>query len=432
MAIVRPFRAIRYNQNKIGGLSRVVAPPYDVISPEEREKLYGGSPYNMVRLILGKDGAGDGDWYAGAGRLWRQWQEEGVLERDEEPAIYVYRQQFVLEGEPGARNGLIAAVRLEGLASGNVVPHEQTMRSPREDRMRVMKAVHANLSPVYSLFDDDSGEVSSLLRGLDAPVEMEVVDGQGVKNVVSVLRDRVGVEEIAERLSSKRLYIADGHHRYETALAYRELLRQEHGGGDAPYDYIMMLCVSADDPGLRILPAHRVLRGLKRDVVREFKERARRFFEIVEIENASEPAKALRILAESSDRPSFLVYGSCDGEFCLLRLRDGDAMSRLVPNMSTAWRELDVSVLHTVLIGEVLGLTPEETIRGDSIAYLREPGRVVELVASGEYQLAVFHNPTRVEQMRRVAAEGERLPPKSTYFYPKPLSGLVMNSLESF
>jgi len=432
VAVIRPFRAIRYNQEKAGGLAPVVAPPYDVISADEQEQLYDVSPYNVIRLILGKNEKGGEDRYSHAGRIWQEWRADGVLIRDEEPGLYVYCQEFEMGGERLVRRGFIAAVRLEGLSSGKVVPHEQTMRSPREDRMRVMKAVNANLSPVYALFDDDSGEVQSFLEGLDGRVEMEVVDPQGVTSTVSVVRDKELIAEVEGRLSSRRLYIADGHHRYETALAYRELLRQEHGGGDAPYDYIMMLCVSADDPGLRILPAHRVLRGLKTDALEQFRERASRFFDVEEVNGPPEPEKALEILARNSTRPSFVVYGSCDGRFCLLTLRDEAAMGRVVPNMSAAWRELDVSVMHTLVIGEVLGVTPEETVKGNNIAYLRDCERIVKLVASGEYQLAVFHNPTRVDQMRRVAAEGERLPPKSTYFYPKPLSGLVMNSLESF
>jgi len=432
VAVMRPFRAIRYNQEKTGGLSSVIAPPYDVISAEEQEGLYRASPYNVIRLTLGKNEAGGEDRYARAGRLWREWQAEGVLVRDEEPAIYLYRQEFEMGGEKESRSGFVAAVRLEELSSGRVVPHEQTMSSPREDRMRVMKACRANLSPIYVLFDDDSGEVRSFLGKLTGSVEMDVSDAQGVRSVVSVVRDSESIAELMRHMSARRLYIADGHHRYETALAYRELVRQEHGGGDAPYDYIMMLCVSADDPGLRILPAHRVLRGLRPEVLSELKERVSQYFDVQELDGRPRPEEVLEVLAQNSKRTAFLIYGPSDGRFCLLKLRDEEAMGRLVPNMSAAWRELDVSVLHTLLIGEVLGLTPEETVKGDNIAYVRDQKRVVRLVGSGEYQLGIFHNPTRVEQMKRAAFEAERLPPKSTYFYPKPLSGLVMKSLESF
>lgn len=432
MAVMRPFRAIRYNQEKTGGLSSVIAPPYDVISAEEQEDLYRASPYNVIRLTLGKNEEGGEDRYARAGRLWREWQAEGVLVRDEEPAIYLYRQEFEMGGEKESRSGFVAAVRLEELSSGRVVPHEQTMSSPREDRMRVMKACRANLSPIYALFDDDSGEVRSFLGKLTGSVEMDVSDAQGVRSVVSVVRDSESIAELMRHMSARRLYIADGHHRYETALAYRELVRQEHGGGDAPYDYIMMLCVAADDPGLRILPAHRVLRGLRPEVLSELKERVSQYFDVQELDGRLGPEEVLEVLAQNSNGTSFLIYGHGDGRFCLLKLRDEEAMGRLVPNMSAAWRELDVSVLHTLLIGKVLGLTPDETIKGDNIAYVRDQERVVRLVGSGEYQLAIFHNPTRVEQMKRAASEAERLPPKSTYFYPKPLSGLVMKSLESF
>ncbi len=434
MAAVRPFRAIRYNLDKTGDLSPVVAPPYDIISPEGQEALYRKSPHNVVRLILAKDppgGSGD-DKYGLAGKTWRKWRDEGVLVRDDEPAIYVYRQRFREGGAEVVRGGFVALVRLEELSSGRIIPHEETMASPREDRMRLMLACHANLSPVYALFEDDRGEIGSLLQGLAGQTEMKAVDDQGVRSEVSFVQDSKSVEELRRLIEPKPLFIADGHHRYETALAYRELVRREHGGGDAPFDYIMMLCVSMGDPGLRILPAHRVVRGLKPEVLKQLITRAKGFFDVRELERGIELKDALEELSRNSNVTAFAVTSFLDDRFYLLKLRDREAMDWLHPGRSRAWRELDVGVLHIILLGEVLGMGPEEVRKGEKVAYERDSERVLRLVRSERYQVGVFHNPTRVEQLKEVTAAGERMPPKSTYFYPKPLSGLMVNSLESF
>jgi len=446
MAEIKPFRGYRYSL-KAGPLSRLVTPPYDVIDEASQEEYYRRHPYNIIRLEYGKIYPGDtaeDNRYTRAAACFKAWREDKVLVPEEQPAFYFYEQEFTVRGRRAKRCGLICRVKLEPYEKGVVLPHEETLPRHKEDRLALLKACQANFSPIFGLYIDKERQVEEVLRraltcdgqaGIREPdVEFEDEDGQ-VHRLWVITRPEV-LKQVEELFVPQRIFIADGHHRYETALAYQRERREQEGfpAGERPYDYVMMTLVNLYDPGLVVLPTHRLVRNL-RDLKENFLLEGLKEHFIVEpfplAPNYSNFGEFLKKMEEKGTHGHAfgLYYGK--GRLYLLTLREEGALSSLMPEgHSPAWKELDVSVLHCLILERILGIGGAERAEEKYLTYTREEEGALRAVDGGEYQLAFFLNPTRVEQVKLVAEAGEKMPQKSTYFYPKLITGLVINSLE--
>ncbi len=434
MATVRPFRALRYNTRDPLSVALVTAPPYDCIAPAERDELYRTHPHNIVRLTLTRDEPGDGDRadkYARAADLLEKWANGGILSRDDEPALYVYQQAFELEGQQCLREGFLARVGLEPLGEGDVYPHEETMPGPKEDRLRLLRATRANLEPIFGLFPDADHAVAERLHeaGLGEPV-VQTVDGEGVIHRLFAVTDDVVLHRVAETMAPKPLYIADGHHRYETALAYRHELRAagEAIEDDHPANSILMMCVSMHDPGLAVLPTHRVIEGLSDLTADALREATQAHFAWTEYTGAEATSPRMRDHLAKAGGHAFGLWTRDTSAAFVLELKDKKVMDRLASDHSKAWRRLDPAILSRVVIEHDLPEAVKDASRM-GLRYVHLAQQAFDAVHEEGADAAFLLRPLPVWSLEAVAAEGERMPPKSTYFYPKILSGLVINPL---
>ena len=418
MADVQPLRALYYDSDAVGGLPAVTAPPYDVIDADRRRALAARSPYNVVHVDLPE---GE-DPYAAAAALLARWRREGVLVHDPQPALWTLEQEYPRADGHGAlniRRGLFARVRVEDYGAGRIRPHERTHPGPREDRLRLTRATRTNLSPIFSLYSDPAGAVDAALEAADETKSAgEVTDEDGTVHRLTRVGDPETIRAVAEALAGVELLIADGHHRYETARVYAEEV-----GGEGPHRYVLMCLVALEDPGLAVLPTHRLVRGLSADQQEELAMAIRRDFEVAEI-----PAEQLE--PPAGDGP--LVLGYMDSHFrraFRLTLRDGAAGAAL-PDRSAAYRQLDTAVLEALVLKAALGMDDEDISHLNGLGYARDADEARALLTSGEYDAAFFMRGTPIEQVRAVAAAGETMPPKSTFFHPKIPTGLLFNPLD--
>jgi|Deesub1362A_J573_1020465.scaffolds.fasta_scaffold01000_13 uncharacterized protein (DUF1015 family) len=416
MVLVKPFRGVRYNLAK-EDISRVVTPPYDVISDEERERYYAAHEYNIIRLDYNK--AEGEEKYREAARLYRRWKESEILIQDEEPSLYYCRQDYKVKGEKKALRGLIALVRLSEYSEGEVLPHEETLSSPKEDRLALLRHTKANFSQIYGLYEDKEAKVTKIVEeALEEPL-VDFFDATGKRHRLWRICDEKVIEAVTQAFLEKRIYIADGHHRYETALAYRDEMRRLTGktSGEEPFDYTMMFLANMYDEGVTILPAHRAIKH--EFSMEEFLDKAREYFDIQSFGKDKEVF--FRFLYRDSRN-----FGFYRGEFYGLVLRDYEVMDRLLQHKSQVLRRLSVSVLHSLILERILGFRSSE----GNIAYIIDEEEAIAGVTRGEFTAAFFLNPTRVEEIREVALAGEKMPGKATYFYPKLLTGLVIYDME--
>lgn len=492
MAVIIPIRGLRYNMGKVDSLADVVTPPYDVIDAAAQDRFYRRHPCNIIRLEYGKLQPGDGEEnnrYTRAAADYKVWLRENVLVRESNPAIYLYEQEFTAGGEIKIRSGIICGVRLEPYEKGIVLPHEETMPKHKADRLELMRSCRANFSPVFSLYADrDNGVVAALKESVkDAPPDIYLTDDSGESHRMWVVTDPDAIGKVQEIMEDKRIFIADGHHRYETALNYKK--EREAGGGDpediavsavsscasAPggtvcsttefepaHNYVMMTLVNLFDPGLVVLPTHRLIKNVESLDKNCLADQIKENFEVEEFE-VKPDRKNLRQLLDTVEkrglgkhsfrtagqametagaagadelsgnkkphRHAFGLYAG-DNKFYLLTLKDDINLSQMMPkDKSPAWQRLDVSILHTLIIEKHLGICGELRARADHITYTREEEGALDAVDRGEYQLAFFLNPTLVEEVTEVAGQGEKMPQKSTFFYPKVITGLVINQL---
>ncbi|MCL5292771.1 MAG: DUF1015 domain-containing protein [Actinobacteria bacterium] len=430
MAEIRPFKGILYDPQKIDGYASVVAPPYDVISREEQSALLRRHKFNVVRLILPQSMPGDspaGNMYTRAASLFAAWLNKGVLTRDEVPAIYIYEQEYLFQDQTKRRTGFIALAKIEDFASGKIKAHERTLAGPKADRLNLLRATKANLSQVFSLYSDPESEVERALTGCLSRSPLMDFSFHSVGQRLWRVTDPEVITRVTALMTDKPLFIADGHHRYETALNYRNEMRERTGkkSGDAPFDYVMMMFVNMNADELTILPTHRVLKNLPKINEEKFRLNLAHFFEVT-------PAGSLEALISSmAERESEHAMGAYIGRnsYTLLTVKDEDLVqAALDGEHSRDWKLLDVTILHGLVIGRVLGL--KGTNMENGINFTIAEKEAVKLVDGGSYQAAFFLNPTRISQIRAVADRGETMPQKSTYFYPKLLSGLVFNKLE--
>jgi uncharacterized protein (DUF1015 family) len=446
MAHIIPFKGILYNKEKIKDMKHVVAPPYDVISPSEQEELYKRHENNVVRLILGKESESDtieNNRYTRARDSFESWQRDSILIKDAFPSIYVYSQEYHLgeaEGfEKKRRIGFISLSKLEDFGEGKIHPHENTLAKPKEDRLKLMQHCNANFSSIFGLFSDPSKRIDSVLKDYmrHSPL-YDLVDDAGMRHTLWAIRDNRAIQIITSVLSDKQIFIADGHHRYETAINYRNEMRKKMPNftGDEIYNYVMMYFTNTNSEGLSILPIHRLVSNLSSFDKKKIVEKAGEFFDIEKLsfDESDEKAVRKRLFSDMKERGEkehiFGMYLGND-EYLLLTLKDEGVLDRLVTNSRhQSWKKLDVTIIHTLLIEKVLGISEKSLSEQKNITYTISGDESIRDVKAGKYQIALFLNPTKIDEVKEVAAAGEKMPQKSTFFYPKLLTGLVMNKLE--
>ena len=439
MAEIFPFAALRYDASRVS-VPSVVTQPYDKITPAMQERYYASSPYNLVRIILGKTEKDDGDnhnVYTRAASDFAEWRQQGILRRDSKPSIYRYTQSFEVPGsrELLTRSGFIALGRICDYSEKIIFRHEQTLSGPKTDRLNLLRATRAHFGQIFMLYSDPASDVESLLRS-NAQPDSEVRDEYGVQHRLWAVSDSQIVERVRSEMKDKQLIIADGHHRYETALAYRNEQRQSQGVTTplpcSPYEKVMMTFVNMDAAGLVILPTHRVVFGADMQRVKVLPQAAEEFFEVREIRGAT-MNEALWEL-ESAGAQSTAILLSTTKTFFLLRAR-GEKIDALLSQLSPRQCKLDVVVLHKIILEHLLGISEEAIREQRNVHYYREAHEAVAQVRPGPgknppAQLAFLLNPIRPSQLREVALAGEVMPQKSTDFYPKLLSGLAIYALD--
>ena len=430
MARISPFRAWRYRPERVP-LARVLTQPYDKITPEMQEQYYKSSPYNLVRIILGKHDAADTEAdnaYTRAAASFQDWRQTGILRQDSEPSLYSYSQTFAVPGSgvQAERRGFIALGQIEEYSAGIVFRHEQTLAKPKADRLNLLRATRAHFGQIFMLYSA-TAEVDSLLDSAAAP-DIDVADEYGVVHRVWKISEPRVIASVQAQMANQKLIIADGHHRYETALTYRNERRAAHGAGAAPYDWVMMTLVNMNRPGLVILPTHRVVHGLPSFSTAQFQQAAQQFFNVEEVTGDLDATHATAILRESGHAGTALLAVIAERSFLL---HSPKALgSTLLAGFSPRQQSLDVVQLHKYLLEGVLGISEEAIRNQQNVSYYREAAGALAQVRSGRAQVAFLMNPVRIEQMRDIAFAGEVMPQKSTDFYPKLLSGLTIYALE--
>jgi uncharacterized protein (DUF1015 family) len=459
MADIRPFRALRYNLQRVSA-AQVTTQPYDKITPVMQEKYYAASPYNLVRIILGRREPGDNtveNVYTRAAGFGRKWRDEGILQLDVAPSIYRYSQVFkaptgaitrrdygvahpqerrghasATAGEmpavPFERRGFIALGRVEDYSAKIVYRHEQTLAKPKADRLDLLRATRVHYEQLFFLYED-SGEIDSLLAGSEKPT-IDVSDEYGVTHRVWQISSAGTIKSVQHKMQGKKLVIADGHHRYETALNFRNECREKAGArdADAPCEFVMMTFVNMNDPGLLVLPTHRVVHSLSSFSVDEFRKSASEIFELEEVEAGLDAARATALLQKHGRRGTALLAVTGDRVFLLHSLKPKGA--KLLAGLSPRQQALDVVQLHKCLLEDVLKLSEESIRNQQNLSYLREASEALLQLRKGEAQIAFLMNPCPVKTVWDVAIAGEVMPQKSTDFYPKLLSGLTAYALD--
>jgi uncharacterized protein (DUF1015 family) len=420
VADVQPLRALHYDLARTGGLQPVAAPPYDVIDPERRADLAARSPYNAVAIDL-PQGPGGEDPYAHAAAVLEGWRREGAVVRDPEPALWALEQDYTgPDGRERTRRGLFARVRVEDYGPGRIRPHERTHPGPREDRLRLTRATRANLSPIFSLYDDPEGGVwGAVAPHLTEPPWGELTDDEGTRQRLWRVGDPGVAAAVEAGMAGRELLIADGHHRYETARVYAEEV-----GGEGDHRYVLMNLVALQDPGLTVFPTHRLLSGLDGDRREALRDAVARDWEAEDV-----APEALEPTGEDGGR---IAIGYLDAERrrpVRLTLRDQGIADAALPGMPSPYRRLDTAVLEALLLKGALGMTEDDISHLHGLEYARSTDQAREAVLDGAAQAAFFMRGTPVDLVRDVAATGESMPPKSTYFFPKVPTGLLFNPL---
>ena len=438
MADIRPFRALRYNLRQVSATD-VVTQPYDKITPGMRERYYAASPYNLVRIILGRAESGDNtvqNVYTRAAAFSRQWRTEGIFTQDSSPSVYAYSQTFTApSGSTFERRSFIALGRVEDYSAKVVFRHEQTLAKPKADRLDLLRTTRVHYEQLFLLYED-AGEIDALLAPDPnmRPI-IDVADEYGVAHRVWQISDPAVTSAVQEKMRDKNLVIADGHHRYETALNFRNECREANRASaaagsnpDAPYEFVMMTFVNMKDPGLLILPTHRVVHSLDSFSMGDFQNSAQAFFEIEQTKPALDTSCATSLLHERGRTGTALLAVTANRAFVLHSPKP--AAAQFLAGLSARQQSLDVVVLHKCLLEGVLKLSEESIRNQQNLSYVREAKEALDTVRNGGANLAFLMNPCRVQQVRDIAFAGEVMPQKSTDFYPKLLSGLTAYALD--
>jgi len=425
MAEIIPFKGVLYNPVRVDS-SSVVAPPYDIVTPESKEVLYKRSPYNIIRIDFGKDTGGDNEKknrYTRASRFFNEWLKKGILTNDNKASFYCYQISYIINGKEKKLRGLIGAVRLEELGKGRIHLHEMTYSKPKADRLNILRFCRANISPIFSLYSSKKGLTSSILeKSVRDKAIIEARDGDSFIHRLWRISDKTSIEAIKKEFSDKDIFIADGHHRYEVAL---ELKSEMEGKGG--WDYVMMFLANIEDDGLTVLPTHRLIR---------FKGSRVPGFKIEKVEELLKPYFWITIINfDMASKYSSLYEPSARGKMFKLMKKGGHSLGMFIKNKNAFYvlkfkgqysaidsplvlKKFDVTILHKLIL--------EKLLRVDKIKYEMNPQKAIENVERGRYDAVFFLNPTKIEEVKKVALTDQRMPPKSTYFYPKLLTGMVI------
>jgi uncharacterized protein (DUF1015 family) len=450
MPEIQAFRGVRYDLGHVGSLSDVVAPPYDVISPEFQDQLYKRHPANIIRLELNRQEPGDDDSnnrYTRAAQFLKHWRSEGLLFSESQPAIYVYHQTFEVEGRTFTRRGFMTRCKLERFGEGKIYPHEETMSGPKADRLLLTRACRANLSQIFGLYPDPQSEVQEILeKATVGMTPLEATDHLGVVHRMWPVSDPGVISAAAGAVGAKPIFIADGHHRYETACNYRDELAAANGGSlpaSHPANYVLMVCIGMNDPGLLVLPTHRLFRGLAPMTADDLKKKLGDSFTTRLVGEGSDLAPSVWEEIETSDEQGTLgLFTQKDERWTLATITPAGRakMAQIAGEHSAEWQTLGVAILHRLVIDTLLGGAdlprPKYVHSVSEVVESLEAGDVggrdaTGVISSGgQFELTALVMPATVEHIRVISEHGERMPAKSTYFYPKLLSGLVINPLE--
>ncbi|UCD55338.1 MAG: DUF1015 domain-containing protein [Candidatus Omnitrophota bacterium] len=411
MAEIKPFRGILYNREKID-IAKVITPPYDVISPSMQNRFYQRDEHNIIRLILGKaenNNTSKSNRYARARVLLDRWMKKKFLVKDGKPAIYIYTQEYLYKGKKRTRLGFIALMKIEDPKESGILPHEYTLDKPKADRLNLIVKTKANLSPIFSLFQDKKNQINKLLKHfIKSKDPLFTIEADGVIHKFWRMNNKYAINSIKKYMRDKKIFIADGHHRYEVALAYRNKMRRNLKSFKKPMDYVMMYFSNLSERGsLTILSTHRVVKNINQFDEKKIKLKLRKYFYI---KNLTKQEDLLECLEKTEKKKR--VFGMYMGKKRFYLLTSKETRPKF-----------DVTVLHDLIINEILGVKN----RASSIKYIRNEEDAIRLIDKGDYKIAFFLRPTRVHQMKAVAEKGQMMPQKSTYFYPKLLTGLVIN-----
>lgn len=437
MVHIIPFKGLRYNLNKIPDIGKVTAPPYDVISPEAQEGFYRTHPNNCIRLILNKILPEDNESnnrYSRAAACLQDWLAQGILMEDPQPCFYVYQQEYAgPQGDRVKRKGFIGLIKLEDIGSGKVLPHEKTLSRPKEDRLKLMLATGANLSQVFSLYSDPVSKVDALLAPtMQKEPLFSFTDEEGVFHQFWLAPDTKVLQGVTQEMQDKKIFIADGHHRYETALNFRNALREKFGPGEnKPWNYMMMMLVNMDGEGLSVFPTHRMFKNLPNfDLNQILRGLDRYFLRESHSFGPPDPEEKLKSLLKTMEERGKKAHtlGLWEGKaFHLLTLKNQGVLEQeLPPTLPQDYKKLDVSILHLLIVEKVLGISSQKVATEEHITYTRSDSQAFQGVREGKYQLSFFLNATKVSEVKNIASMGLTMPQKSTYFYPKVRTGLVM------
>ncbi len=424
MTKVLPFKGLRYAK---GDLSRLTTPPYDIISPEAQEEFYKADENNVIRLEYGRICDGDtpeNNRYTRAAAELSRMLEEGALKREEKPAFYIYEELFDFDGEVMSLKGIIGAVELCEFSEKKVLPHEETLSKAKADRFELMKATNCNFSQIYSLYNDEKQELPKLIDRLSSGTpDISFTAFDGLRQNVWIVTDEAETREITRLFQDKQLFIADGHHRYETALNYKKYMEEKGAEGEGQ-KYCMMYLVDMSLPGLKVLPTHRIVHSLKEFDGEAILEKAGEDFEISRIE----ADRAEEILSDNKDKNAFVMYFG--KKAFLFILKDKKSMEKALPGKAAEYLDLDVSVLHTLMLEKHMGIDKENMAKQINLSYTRSAAEGKEAVDSLKADCLFLLNPTKVSQIKNISLVNEKMPQKSTYFYPKLVTGIVMNILD--
>ncbi len=440
MADIQPFKGLRYNTEKVK-LEEVITEPYDRIPPPLQEEYYKRNPHNVVRIILGKDDDPEHpekDKYKRANVYLEQWEKEGILIREDQEALYLYEQEYEVRNEQKKRIGLIARVRLEEFSSRKVLPHEKTFPKHKVDRLNLLKATNTNTGQIFLLYNDDDDRVSQAIQGALANAEKgaDVRDEDNFHHVLWIITDKDDIRKIQEAMAEKVLIIADGHHRYETSLNFQKMKTEELGDikGNESFNSIMMTLFRLDDPGLVILPTYRLVKGLDKLSAQSLNNLLSPQFEISDIEWSDTSAPAVLEKVQEKILSGIHTFGALIPQLhkaLVLRLKSDDILdTEISDDKSKEWKRLDVAILHSLIIDKLEALSSEPFSLENNVSYIRSLEQGIEKVIEGEFQMIFLLKPVSLLQIREVVENGELMPQKSTDFFPKLKSGLVMNPLD--
>ena len=426
MARIKPFRGILYNLEKVN-MAKVATPPYDVISASMQNRFYQRDKHNIIRLILGKEEKSDtasNNKYTRAKVLLNKWLKQNVFIKDTKPSIYIYIQEYLHKGKKRTRIGFIALMKIEDPKESGILPHEYTLDKPKADRLNLITKTKANLSPIFSLFQDKENRINRMLKSfIKSKDPLFTVEREGVVHKLWKMNDKKTINKIKTYMVGKKIFIADGHHRYEVALTYRNKMRKVRNL-NRDVDYVMMYFSNLSERGnLTILSTHRVVKNIERFDEKKIRKALKKYFYIV---NADGIENCIECLEKKSDNKKKHTFGMYLGKkiFYLLTLKEKYSINKLIESKKPhSLKKLDVTILHDLILNKILGVKNTET----SIKYIRNEKDAVKVIDKGDYEIAFFLRPTKVTDMKTIAEKGEMMPQKSTYFYPKLLTGLVIN-----